>query len=169
MARPGRAADAERVAAWISAEKRPTRKGILIMAWEVEGLISRWSCPLAAEGIGKGAVMCIARAVPRDNWHFILLLHGAEVLRWDVDDDGAARSHHNTACPAHYPRLVTAPRHEHQWNEGLGTHCAVPLFPLPRPGCTHREAWDAFRIRANISGDLRHINPGHPPEPMTLF
>jgi len=151
---------------WIASDKWPLRRGAVVMSWEIEGGVARWRCVLANNGLGRGTVLCVVKQIPWESWHFSLILRKTEVLRWDFDSREKVK-HRNTGCPPSYPGRVRQPHHEHQWVEGRGTDCAIPL--VQRPEDTHREAWEAFASRARIRGSLHYVPVSHFGEPLRLF
>lgn len=160
------AVTADLVQRWIAADKLPVRQGVVSMKWEVENGVARWKCALASGGIGRGSVMCMVKRVPPETWHFVLVLRGTDVLRWDIDSRQRV-SHRNVGCPPSFPPRVHEPHHEHQWVDGRGTSCALPLTHRARD--THRQVWEAFAARANIRGTIHYAAPTDVGEALRLF
>lgn len=68
--------------------------------------------------------------------------------------------------PAGYKRAITALEHEHRWEPGLRTACAVELPNLA--SADHRQALAAFCDRANITFNARYEAPPPPGEQLQM-
>ncbi|PTL59961.1 hypothetical protein [Paraconexibacter algicola] len=124
-------------------------------------------CGVEFRGATVGELVMVVSLVVARDWNFKLVRRGEEVLRWDLT---APPSRHSNppGRPARFPGKVKSLEHEHQWVDGFGMTCAVPLDLEAAVKNDHRQSLVAFCDRANITFNAIYQQPPPPGEQLQL-
>jgi hypothetical protein len=121
--------------------------------------------PVEVGAVEMGELLLVIKLAQRRHWSFALLLHSAEVMRWDFLSAGPRRHRNPPGRPNGWPAIDRSLEHEHVWHAGLGTDCSRPL----QGGSPHdhREAYARFCDAANVDPKDSYREPP-PPSPQQM-
>ena len=111
---------------------------------------------VAIEAISVGQVLAVILPVRERRWTFKLTSGPHKTLEWHFVPEGEPRRHRNRKpIPEGFPAVDRAQEHEHLWV--AGQKLSRPVLGLA--SATHREVFQAFCVRANITPGDSYTQP----------